>query len=120
MWMHKKLFWGFPLGFLLQQYQPLVMLSLINFYKVRTDTVMQTFSIILSVLMIVVSVVVLPIVYVISRSFLKDDEGHSLRFGVLQNGYHYDNWISRHWNFLVLTRWLTVSVILVVLRDFYC
>ena len=59
------------------------MLSLINFYRVKTDTVMQIFSIILSVLMIVVSVVILPIVYKISRSFIKDDEGHSLRFGVL-------------------------------------
>jgi hypothetical protein len=81
--MHKKLFWGFPLGFILQQYQPLVMLSMINFYKVRTGTVMQTFSIILSVLMIIVCVVVLPIVYMISRSFIKDDEVHSLKFGVL-------------------------------------
>jgi hypothetical protein len=81
--MHKKLFWGFPLGFILQQYQPLVMLSLINFYRVKTDTVMQTFSIILSVLTIVVCVVILPIVYMISRSFLKDDEGHTLRYGVL-------------------------------------
>ena len=59
------------------------MLSLINFYRVKTDTVMQTFSIILSVLMIVVCVVVLPIVYMISRSFLKEDEGHTLRYGVL-------------------------------------
>ena len=59
------------------------MLSLINFYRVKTDTVMQSFSIILSVLMIVVSVVVLPIVYKISRSFINDDEAHSLRFGVL-------------------------------------
>ena len=59
------------------------MLSLINFYRVKTDTVMQTFSIILSVLMIIVCVVVLPVVYLISRSFLKDDEVHSLRYGVL-------------------------------------
>ena len=59
------------------------MLSLINFYKVRTDTVMQTFSIILSVLMMVVSIVVLPIVYMISRSFIKDVDVHSLKFGVL-------------------------------------
>ena len=59
------------------------MLSLINFYRVKTDTVMQTLSIILSVLMIVVCVVVLPIVYMISRSFIKDDEAHSLKFGVL-------------------------------------
>jgi hypothetical protein len=59
------------------------MLSLINFYRVKTDTVMQTFSIILSVLMMAVTVVVLPIVYKISRSFLKDDEAHSLRYGVL-------------------------------------
>jgi hypothetical protein len=83
MWMHKKLFWGFPLGFILQQYQPLVMLSMINFYKVRTGTVMQTFSIILSVLMIMVCVVVLPIVYMIARSFLNNDEDHNLRYGVL-------------------------------------
>jgi hypothetical protein len=81
--MHKKLFWGFPLGFILQQYQPLIMLSMINFYKVRTGTVMQSFSIILSVLIIIVCVVVLPIVYMIARSFLKDDEDHFLRFGVL-------------------------------------
>ena len=81
--MHKKLFWGFPLGFILQQYQPLIMLSMINFYKVRTDTVMQTFSIILSVLMIIVCVVALPIVYMIARSFLKDDEDHNLKYGVL-------------------------------------
>ena len=59
------------------------MLSLINFYRVKTDTVMQTFSIILSVIMMVVSVVVLPIVYLISRSFIKDDEGYSLKYGVL-------------------------------------
>jgi prolipoprotein diacylglyceryltransferase len=59
------------------------MLSLINFYRVKTGTVMQTFSIILSVLMMVVSVVVLPFVYKISQSFIKDDEGHSLRYGVL-------------------------------------
>ena len=59
------------------------MLSLINFYRVKTDTVMQTFSIILSVIMIIVCAVVLPIVYMISRSFLKDDEGHNLRYGVL-------------------------------------
>jgi ABC-type glycerol-3-phosphate transport system permease component len=59
------------------------MLSLINFYRVKTDTVMQTFSIILSVIMMVVSVVVLPIVYMISRSFLKEDEGYSLKYGAL-------------------------------------
>jgi hypothetical protein len=59
------------------------MLSLINFYRVKTDTVMQTFSSILSVIMMLVSVVVLPIVYKISQYFIKDDEGHSLRHGVL-------------------------------------
>ena len=59
------------------------MLSLINFYRVKTDTVMQTFSIVLSVLMMLVSVFVLPIVYMIARSFIKDDEAQSLKFGVL-------------------------------------
>ena len=59
------------------------MLSLINFYRVKTDTVMQTFSIILSVLMMVVSIVLLPIVYMIARSFLKDDDDHNLKYGVL-------------------------------------
>jgi hypothetical protein len=59
------------------------MLSLINFYRVKTDTVMQTLSIILSVLMIIACAVVLPIVYMISGSFVKDDEGHNLRYGVL-------------------------------------
>ena len=85
--MRRKLFWGFPLGFLLQQYQPIVMLSLINFYRVKLDTVMQTFSIILSVAMIIVCVISLPIIYAITRAFPSEDdlrnESYSKKFGVL-------------------------------------
>ena len=120
-----KLFWWFPLGFLLQQYQPIFMLSLVNFYSVRTKTVMQTFSIMLSVLMIVVCVIVLPIIFAIARAFPKKEENekdtnYTRRFGVLNDGFHYDNWISRHWNLLTLSRWLVVSIILVCLREYYC
>ena len=50
--LHNKLFWSWPLAFLLQQFQPLVMLSIINCYDLRTDTVLHTASAIISVILL--------------------------------------------------------------------
>jgi hypothetical protein len=121
LWIKQKLFWGFPLGFLLQQYQPIVMLSIINFYRVKTDTIMQTFSIVLSSILMFICVLSLPIIYRITLKFTREeDEVYTKKFGVLNDGFHFSGWISRNWNFLILTRWLIVSIILVSLREYYC
>ena len=83
-----------------------------------TDTYMQIFSIILSATLVFLSVITIPIFYRIARNFKADSKEYAAKFDSLQSGFHYKNFISRHWNTITLTRHMLVSLVLVFLRDY--
>jgi hypothetical protein len=86
----KKVNMGIPTGLLASVISASVhMLSVINFYEVKTGTYMQICSIILSVLMLIICVFILPIIFCVEKNFRSDDEVAAEKFNVLQDGFHY-------------------------------
>lgn len=73
------------------------MLSMINFYLVKSDTIMEKFSIASAIVIFLLCLLILPITYFVSKRYSPDDEK---KFSVLADGYHFKNLISRLWNFL--------------------
>lgn len=46
--LHAKLYWNFYMRFLIQQFQPLLITSLINLYKMETSTLVKFSSLVLA------------------------------------------------------------------------
>jgi hypothetical protein len=60
-WLHKKIFWNSIIAFLINQFQPLFMLSIVNFYDMREFTTVDKFceSFAISMATVTVSLMVL-------------------------------------------------------------
>jgi len=41
-----------------------------------------------------------------------------VKYGVLTEGMRVTNWISTHWNLMILIRWVITSIILILLRNY--
>jgi hypothetical protein len=119
--LRSKLFWSWPLTFLLQQFQPLVMLSIINLYEMRTVTVLHTTSAILSITLLGVTqlstLLIWSSIYSARTGGKIDSEKFQQKMGVAVRELHYRR--GAYWNVHQMIRWTLVSVILVCLRDKY-
>ena len=118
----KHMVWNFTLRFLIQQFQPLVMFSIINLYHLQHDLILYVSSTILSFFILIMTHFVILIMTVDIRKSNKANrlkkKSFAENFGVMIEGLTLSGFAGKYWFLLVLTRWSVVSVILVGLRDF--
>ena len=79
---------------------------------------MHIFSILLSAALFFLCTIVLPVMYRVAKTYNLENEEDVNRFEALQSGFHYNGFISRHWNMINLSRHFFASQVLVLLRDY--
>ncbi len=115
--------WNFTLRLLIQQYQPLVMYSIINLYHLKDDLILYKFSSLVTFFVLVVIVQwMIPIMSCIIHKYDKLKALDSLEFkgayGAITDGLTVSGFVGKYWMIHMLIRWTIVSIILVALRDY--
>ncbi|TNV87952.1 hypothetical protein FGO68_gene897 [Halteria grandinella] len=118
-WLEVRLMWNYSLRFLMQQYPPLIISSLINMYEFKFDTPGKMLSSSLSVVIIGLSqLITLALLYKVNYSDFRSAEFVS-KYGTLLEGINLKSVIGRNWSVLVMIRWTVTSVIMVLFREYY-
>ncbi|TNV87954.1 hypothetical protein FGO68_gene457 [Halteria grandinella] len=118
-WLQAKLMWNYSLRFLMQQYPPLIISSLINMYEFSFETPGQKLSSSLSVVIIGLSqFITIILLYKVNRSDVNSADFVS-KYGTILEGMNLKSVVGRNWSVLVMIRWTVTSVIMVVWRDLY-
>jgi hypothetical protein len=120
-WLGKKIIWNFMIAFLLQQFQQLLMLSLVNFYDLRNYTLTDYFSGVLAIILtaITLSFIVFSLVILKLRNTKKlSDEVYDHHFSSLTTDLSMKGTIGTYWRVLTIIRSALVSAILVFLKDY--
>ncbi|TNV87291.1 hypothetical protein FGO68_gene9418 [Halteria grandinella] len=116
--LYKRLAWNYSIRFLIQQTQPLVLCSLINFYdNDNTIASLVGFSDFISVLgVLYVTQGILVIVYLVKYKYKQIF--FFKQCGTLVEGVrHETSLLSRFYVPYLMIKWLLTSMILVILRD---
>lgn len=117
-WFGGKIIWNFMIAFLLQQFQQLLMLSLINFYDLRNYTITDYFSGVLAIILTVItlSFIVFSVVILKMRNINKQrDEDFETRYSSLSKELSMKGTIGTYWKVFIIIRSALVSAILVFL-----
>ena len=115
--------WNGTFKFVLAQFSPIIICSginicMLNFKKMNGEGI----SSVLSLVLIAICAVCLVVIYKIVRKYqllnMINSEEYKIKYGVLTDGLRVKNWVSTHWNFLILMRWVITCSILIVLRNY--
>ena len=96
------------------------MLSLINFYDRRFNTITEIASKILAIsitILMIFFIMISTVILTLKRNGLIGDIFYDKYFSTLTNSLSTKRIISNYWQVLVLIRWTLVSVILVFLKN---
>ena len=118
--MNTKLFWNSIIAFLINQYQPLFMLSLVNFYNLRSFTTIDNFCGIFAITMAILTVslmVLSTIILKLKNANLLRDNVYEETFSILTQELSLKGATGTYWKVLILLRWTLVSSVLVFLRN---
>ena len=121
-WMRKKLFWNGFLFFLMSQYPPIILATVINLYGLdfhKKGGIMM--SNIVSILLLCACLISLPMIWRIIKKGMSNKterENFDLKFGSLIEDQRADaSIIAAYWQLLTLIRWTITTAILVFAKD---
>ncbi|TNV86189.1 hypothetical protein FGO68_gene6733 [Halteria grandinella] len=115
-YLRNMLFWNSSFRFIIQQFQPLLISSLINMYSLGLETKMANFSALFSISMLII----LPLSIWKMQNYVKVENPDNLKrnSAPLIEGINTLSGIGRYWMPLTLMKWTSLSLILVILRDY--
>lgn len=118
----KYMLWNFTLRLLIQQFQPIIMFSIINLYHLDNELNIYLSSTVLTFIQVIMVHLIIPImavkIYSHDQSNTLESEKFKNTYGTMLDGLSLNGKIGKYWNILVLIRWSLVSIILVTLRDY--
>jgi hypothetical protein len=118
----KYMIWNFTLRLLIQQFQPMIMFSIINLYHLNNNLIVYMSSTVLTFFLIIMVHLVIPIMtFVIYKHDVNntlEEEKFKNTYGTFLDGLSLKGITGKYWNIMVLFRWSVVSIILVSLRDY--
>ncbi|TNV86282.1 hypothetical protein FGO68_gene3639 [Halteria grandinella] len=107
------IYWNGSLRFLIQQFQPLLLSSLINLCNLSEATSLSTIASMLSIIStFMIEMLVGVVIYIIIV-------GKGQTFDPLSKGFNQSTFIGRYWMVLTLMKWNILCAILVFGRDQY-
>jgi hypothetical protein len=117
----KFMMWNFTLRLLIQQFQPMIMFSIINLYHLDNNLILYLSSTVLTFFQIIIVHLVIPImtlvIYKHDMNNTLEEEKFKNTYGTFLDGLSLKGITGKYWNIMVLIRWSVVSIILVSLRD---
>lgn len=119
-YLNATLIWNSALRFILQQYPPLMISSLINFYYLKFEgSFSDALCSITSITLVVGINLILALVFIKLKSQYKQthSEEFQSKFGTLVEGLDVSRILGHYWNFIVLVRWTVTVFVLVISRN---
>ena len=117
----KFMVWNFTLRLVIQQFQPIIMFSIINLYHLDNNLIVYLSSTVLTFFQIIIVHLVIPIMVILIYKHAMNntllEEKFKNTYGTFLEGLSLKGITGKYWNIMVLIRWSIVSVILVSLRD---
>ncbi|TNV86521.1 hypothetical protein FGO68_gene6081 [Halteria grandinella] len=118
-YLSSRLLWGGTIRFVIQQFQPLIMSSIINissfsFTEIYSKSSGMKFSFSLAVIIATLLLIsIAAFIFIIYKGRAQERQNHPLIEGLLINKGR----ISPYWTVLTIIRWLILAVVLILLTD---
>lgn len=114
------LFWNFSIRFMIQQFQPFVIVSMISFQKHDLSTIVGNVSAGMAYVLFLVwhvSIIAMSLLIRNSSTELLTAEFGSM-YGTLMDKLNISSFLGRYWNVYLMIRWSYFSGVLVYLREY--